>query len=506
MARLYFSLLAVLATFGVIWCTNLPLGIPGEWTWQRTLLAGDFCWSVVPAATWIILLGSYVWYGTSRIEDAKKLSTLSHAAWLAGLAILSFLTLSGLREAAPPAYRSAKTAFVLYFPGPSGYFTEARKVRDTREFLTNYRQNLNHGDVLHQGTHPPGLIVGYRGLMWICKFVWLQNFLLETQPLDLRDAFQIISEQSRMSGGPLLTDHDRSVLWLAALLMQACAAATVIPLYALLRLHARRITSWQLVSFWPLVPAVTLFLPKSDACLPFLGCSVLALWLHGLRKQSLALCCAAGVVFWAGMTISLALLPTGCLAGLLTAWYYWGCSPPDRWTSPVKRLSAGLTAGVIGFSAPTGLLWLTTGCNLISVWIHNYHNHAGFYLQYPRTYWKWLLVNPIELGFAAGLPISVLALFGVVRAIRNPRDVAQGPAWACLATWSLLWLSGKNMGEAARLWIFLMPWVIWTSASAWDAAIDGVSYQIQRRRWLCCWACQVVATLLTVSRVVGFHL
>lgn len=501
--------LAALATVLVLWGTTIPLGIPGEWTWQRAIPSGDFSWSLIPAGMWIVVLGLYVWFGALRFADAKRTSSWMRAAWLVVLSGISFLTSGGLREAAPQEFRSAKAAFVLYFPGSSGYFTEARKVRSTREFLTHYAESLGQGDVLHQGTHPPGLIVGYRGLMWVCQSAWVRRILLETQPQDLRDAFRIISEQSRSTGGLPLSDQDRSVLWLAAITMQLCAAATVIPLYSLLRLHASRTASWQLVSFWPLVPAVTIFLPKSDACFPLFGCAVLASWLHGIRRQSIGLCCAAGLIFWLGMTLSLAMLPVGFLAGLLTLWYF-GVGPSGgRAPLTARWLTAGLFAGSCGFLIPTALLWLSTGCNLISVWIYNYQNHAGFYEQFPRTYWAWLLVNPFELSFAAGLPITLLALFGLVRAIRNPRSVGHGPALACLTTWSLLWLSGKNMGEAARLWIFLMPWLVWTSAADWDSTVDenaAVPAWDQPARWMWCWSCQAVAALATVSRVVGFQL
>jgi hypothetical protein len=506
MARLVLCLLASLTTILVIWCTRLPLGLPEQWTWQRTEIANDFWWSLLPACVSLGLLGTYVFYLSEYFDDARKTSRGFRCVLLIGLAVLSFFSLSGLQEAAHPQYRSAKTAFVLYFAGSSGYFTEARKVRNTREFLTEYAETLKEGDVLHQGTHPPGLIVGYRCLMWLCQTSWFRQFLLGTQPADLRDALRIISEQLQSGGRPPLSEHDRSVLWLASLLMQACAAATVIPLYALLHLHAKRTTSWLVSSFWPLVPAISIFLPKSDDCLPFLGCTVLAFWLYGLKKQSIVLCFAAGATFWLGMTLSLALLPVACLAGLLTAWYLWACGARESWSSPGRRLIMGLLAGGTGFLLLTALLWFGTGCNLISVWIRNYHNHAGFYLQYPRTYWKWLLINPLELAFAVGLPITVLVIGGTIRALRQPRVIAHGPAIASLSTWSLLWISGKNMGEAARLWIFLMPRLIWTAAADWDPATDQMSLKTQRRYWIFCWACQVVATIATISRVVGFHL
>ncbi|MES2792713.1 MAG: hypothetical protein V4719_24080 [Planctomycetota bacterium] len=495
---------AVIAGFLLIWGTSIPLGVPGEWTWTRSPLADDFWFSFLPACAWAVVFAVGVWIGSARIETASRLGRI---AWLSGLFVVSFGMLSGLREAAPAEFRAAKVAWVLYYPGSSGYFTEARKVRDTGKFLQHYGDEVKKGDVLHQGTHPPGLIVGYRGLMWVCsQSSGLRQLLLATQPPDLREAFRIIAGASLQTPTPL-TELDRCVLWLAAIVMQACAAATVLPLYSLLRLNQRRLTSWQLAAFWPLVPAVTIFSPKSDTCFPFLGCLVVALWLHGLRKNSLLLCLAAGCTFWLGMTLSLALLPVACLAGLMTVWNLWLCRPEDRHPQATGRLVRGLAAGAVGFVTLTAVFALTTGCNLPEVWSGNYRNHAGFYTQFPRTYWKWLLVNPLELCLAAGLPLMVLAVSSVFLVRKNPRAATSGPLWMSLLTWSLLWLTGKNMGEAARLWVFLMPWIIWSAGSGWEVMIgtNEPGFREARRRWLFCWICQLLAALTIITRIAGFH-
>ena len=44
-----------------------------------------------------------------------------------------------------------------------------------------------------------------------------------------------------------------------------------------------------------------------------------------------------------------------------------------------------------------------------------------------------------------------------------------GPYWCLTATWLVLWLSGKNMGEAARLWLLFMPWPVWLAAGYFAA-------------------------------------
>lgn len=157
--------------------------------------------------------------------------------------------------------------------------------------------------------------------------------------------------------------------------------------------------------------------------------------------------------------------------------------------------------------ALTGIVALGTGCNLLEVWQWNYRNHAGFYLQYPRTYWKWLLVNPLELCLAAGLPLVLLALTSLRVVWKTPRAAAAGPFWMSLFTWALLWLTGKNMGEAARLWIFLMPWIIWSAGPGWDSFIgpDEQGLRAARQRWLLVWLCQLLVALTIITRIAGFH-
>lgn len=495
---------AVVATFVLIWCSSIPLGVPGEWTWTRSPIADDFWFSLIPVFGWATVFCAVLWVGSGRIEHCSRGEL---TAWLVGSLVLSFGLLSGLQEAAPPEFRSAKVAWVLYYPGSSGYFTEARKIQDTSEFLAHYEQELRKGDVLHQGTHPPGLVLGYRGLMWACsRSAWLRHFLLWTQPQDLREAFRVIADTSRRTPTPL-TELDRCVIWLAALLMQACAAATVIPLYCLLRLFVSRLASWQLTSFWPIVPAVAVFLPKSDACFPFVGCIVLALWLQGLKKGSLLLCSLAGCVFWLGMTLSLALLPVACLAALLTGWLAWGCTPEERLPHANRRVISGLVAGGLAFVVLTVGAWWWTECNLVNVWLWNYRNHAGFYAQFPRTYWKWLLVNPLELAFACGWPLIIVALSSLRIHWNHPRTAPAGSFWMSLLTWCLLWLTGKNMGEAARLWIFLMPWMIWSAGSGWQAMLlsDEHTPLDSRWRWLLCWICQFLTALVIIARVAGFQ-
>lgn len=152
--------------------------------------------------------------------------------------------------------------------------------------------------------------------------------------------------------------------------------------------------------------------------------------------------------------------------------------------------------------------------NLLSIWSWNLSNHALFYDHNVRTWWKWLLVNPIELTLAVGVPIIALVKAGSWRLLREPRRLLASPVVPITVVLTLLWLSGKNMGEAARLWILLMPWLAASTANAFgtpalpgmDAATSEPAALLDGRRfWFTLLCLQVVVAGLTTLRVDGFH-
>ncbi len=90
-------------------------------------------------------------------------------------------------------------------------------------------------------------------------------------------------------------------------------------------------------------------------------------------------------------------------------------------------------------------------------------------------------------------------------------------------TWGILWLSGKNSGEAARLWIVVFPWLIWLAADYFSGdhaaqpsesgSMAGASVATSlsaaaprlQRTWLVLLCLQLLVCLLTVVRVSVFH-
>ena len=475
---------AAALSIGLFFLTEIPLGIPGEWTWNRIRYTDGF-WLTLPAV--LLALAAYAvfaliaWAGERRITESTR---AGWSGWLLALMATGFAWLQVVQNTPPAGLDAAKFPFVLYYPSSSGYFFKANyEVGSSAEFLRDYEEAVRNGDTLHEGTHPPGLFVLFRGLIAFAEaapdVAALPQIVL---PQSGEDGFEFIRS---MSPRPL-TEQDQAVLWLAAMLTQLAAVLVIVPLFLLIRLTLDRVTAWRAVCFWPLVPAVAVFIPKSDVLFAFGSSLLVCLWLYSVRATSSVpsisqrataffLGVAAGAVGWLGLFCSLAFLPAGAIAVVAAVLLFrkshteaedadFSLKAQFLWSA--RQHFFPLTGGVVSFVMLTGLVWAVWDLNLFRVWQINYVNHTRFYEVSPRSYFGWLLVNPLELTLALGAPLTVLVACGVCR--EGAREKAGVGIRALLETrlavpvavgliWGLLWLTGKNSGEAARLWIPLMP-------------------------------------------------
>lgn len=193
---------------------------------------------------------------------------------------------------------------------------------------------------------------------------------------------------------------------------------------------------------------------------------VLAAWLTRLQSGScrprlaaLILAVASGTVMAFGMFFTMAFLPIGAMAGLIVVF-----SLANGWgMRGVLLLATGA-----GFFTLLLFGWAASSANpfVTSVW--NLHHHARFYDEYPRTYSRWLLANPIELVVAMGLPSAVWCLVGLF----SPRKVPVS-FWAALLVLVLVNLTGRNLGEVARLWMFFIPPLLVAAGAAYERLAAG---------------------------------
>lgn len=499
------------------WLTDIPLGIPGQWTWGRHDATPDLTANLILGAMVASAYLAFVSWGGRRLAR-PECRRVEVCGWLIGLAVVAAVWIVTAQGTGTSGATIGRWPFVLYYPSSSGYFFRARfESPHAREFLRNYESLMQEGDVLHTGTHPPGLFLFFHGLIGIARHnqEWF-SAINDTQPAAVREAFDVIDGERRqaIANGdwrtPPLTAGDRAMIWITGLIGLGLAAATVWPLYGFLRFDLDRSTSWLCAAAWPLVPAIGVFLPKSDVAFAGFAMLTATLWRHAWRKSNFVTAMLAGGVWTVGLLCSLAFLPVALWLAIVTLCEAWPELRAGRWRNILSRsLWTIVPAGLI-FLAIMAALSVWGEVSLWKVYWWNYHNHAGFYRQYPRSYLGWLAVNPLELVGAVGFPIFVAAALGIGVELRAWRRGLSSPLLApCLATlivWSWLWLSGKNSGEAARLWIFLLPGVVSCAAAWWMPRGESLPHNSSQRVILAWLLCQAVVCLLTVQRISGFPL
>ena len=395
------------------------------------------------------LLGAGRSWPTVRLPSDGRPSFARQAGWLSLLAAAITIQVS-IPTGAPDEYDLSRWAYVNYLGASTGYYQVARKeaLADPWKFLADYPVWIQSQDTLHIGTHPPGLIALQCVLLRAMeRSPSAVEILIRFMPGSTAGAFRQLERVYRAS----IPRADRAALYLASLITLLACAGTVVPLYLLGRCALPASAAWAAAALWPLVPAANLFQPDADTAYPLLSTSALALaawaarWARSDRgiARATVLAIACGLVLAFGNFFTLAFLPVGLIVALVIVF------APGTFARAESRLILAVGAG---FLALTALGWVLTGANPMTVWSWNLRKHAQFYVEYPRTYLAWLVLNPIELAVALGLPAVVWCLVGLA----GPRSVPLS-TWATFAVLAALNVVGRNMGEVARLWMLFLP-------------------------------------------------
>ena len=468
----------------VVLLPQIPLGLPGEWVWNRVGHRPSLIRFIVP-------LGAFAIYACLTVFGYRWLKGRAER-WVCLLlpvilAAGGFLQLTWLDVPTPSfALGMERWPLSLYYEATSGYFAQAKRISDLPTFLANYEDWLANQGSFHMGTHPPGLIVANCLLLdFLAEHaVWSQR-LQGLLPGRLVKALSMLGEQES------LTSAEQTTLGTVALLTWAAALATLLPLYALARIGLPPATAWLAAAFWPTVPAIPLFLPLADCLFPLLAVTVVALvlWSAELRLGILAI--LGGLILWLGMFTTpafLAVLPIA--GGALTMRL---CGPS---AISIKRWLITLVTLGVGVALPTQLAWHELDLNLPVIWWLNLDKHAGFYDAMPRSYAPWVAINLLEMASVCGPALFAVALTAPWRRAYWVRMTAVEATVACwLLTILILDLSGRNLSEVARLWIFLTPFACLGLARAHS---DRAAEEACLLTWL---ACQAVMALVLISAV-----
>jgi hypothetical protein len=234
-------------------------------------------------------------------------------------------------------------------------------------------------------------------------------------------------------------------------------ALVVFPLFGLARRFLdvdRAVLAAALLCFCPSMILVTMH--TDQVLYPLLVATTLWLAVEGFAGRRLGVSALAGVVAYVAVFCSFGLLMLfPLLASVLVA-----LAVPDRAWRPLRAHAAAFGAAFLA----TGLLArLALGYDVLRRYDHAIAYHVK---------WKGFVFRPDDMTYCAVLnTVEFLAWFGPAAAVlllvtwKRSLDELQArryPAWALVAlgppaVMLLLALFGRTAGEAARLWLFLVP-------------------------------------------------
>lgn len=477
----------VIALMSAIGNGLIPTGVPGEWTWnapasRMTMLQ----W--IPAILTMLGLLAFAWIG-----ENPSGRPFVHRLAVAGLFPVAALAQIGWHQAAPSGYGLAKWPIATCNSGSSGYYSLARDdIDDLGRFIREYPAWIREQDVLHTGTHPPGLFVEARLVLdfWNARPDFARVFMARV-PWELRESVRMAKP------GGISPVEQASVVTLA-LSRWIAAAVTVWPVYFLMRRLGRSAKySFRAALLWCVVPSAVLFLPASDLLFPFLAASAvtLAVWPSepvGWRHQWIEpfLC---GLVLALGMFFSLVFLAVGFIVAVVVL----TGSGPRGWIGKIIRI--GLIGA--GFLAGTAI-WAVAGkTDPLAIWLANQAKHAGFYAAYPRSYVPWLFADFVETAVGIGLPVfaAIMTNFGIA-AWRKSGWPELRIALTTAAVLVLLAVSGRSLSEVGRLWLPFFPMLLTAAVGIDDS--NEKSGSPWTFRWLLVWCGVEIVWLQTLVQCV----
>ncbi len=465
----------------------LPTGVPGEWTWNAPA-AGMTLLQWIPGILTILGLLAFAFFG----EHAANRPVL-HRMSVVSLFPIAAVAQIGWHMAAPSGYGLAKWPIATYNAGSSGYFSLARDdIDDLGRFLREYPAWIREQDVLHTGTHPPGLFVEARLVLdfWTARPETARDFMAR-MPRELGESARLAKP------GGISPVEQASVVTLALFRWLACSL-TVWPLFFLMRRLGRSAKSgFRAALLWCVVPSAVLFQPASDLLFPVMASSAVALALRppnaaGRRHAWLDpfLC---GLLLALGMFFSLVFLAVGFIVALVVLI----ASGPGGWIGKITRI--GVIGG--GFLAGTAFWTMAGSTDPLAIWLANQAKHAGFYAAYPRSYLPWLIADFAETAVGLGLPVFAAVVSAFFRtAVRREDWQALRVALPTAATLLILAVSGRSLSEVGRLWLPFFPMLLTAAVGSDEPAENSLSPWANR--WLLIWCGVEILWLQTLVQCV----
>ena len=469
-AVLVLTLAVVALVAGRFW----HIGVRDQWVWPYFERPANWAWAAVALVPLAMFIGLCVF--VQRRAELKPIEELA-AVLICVLLAATLVYATPLADPAGPYHGVEITAS----PWMGGYFLESLYVDNAGDYLSGYARYIRTLDVKgplgHIADHPAGPVLLHAALNRLARLGFVQRSMLGPDAGEMRMLAAVsvghmwpgvvaraktLGQPERSATGPLKDFFPAGLtgLFLATHAFQVLAALTVVPVYFLARRLGGPAAAVAAAGFCALIPSLHAFSPFLDQAFCAIAACIMLAGLAALQRRSFALSLLAGLLLFVGLQLTLAFLVIAAMGGIAAGVHAYGLyRAKERLMKPQEwgALAGGVVLGIL---VPALAIKLWCGYDSFEVWHICYVKHAGFSARFGRTYWPWFLEGPVEGFVFMGVPISCLVVCALVRDLPRwwrPLGKPCALLWACALVLALLHVSGKNRGEVARLWMFLMP-------------------------------------------------
>ena len=429
-----------------------------EWIWRP--LGRGLRVNLLPAVALSGLLVALVWW-LNRPGRWQRMPGWGRALSLIGLVLVTFALQCAMVNAVGEPW--VAPGAIIASPASTTFFAISHDVHSVPDYLANYHQimpTLPH----HAVTHPPGLTLFFWAVRRACALVTPAS--ASTSPVVA--GVQWYAEKLGAGFPP----SDAVAAIVSALLLALAGSSSILPVYVLARRLAGAEAGLVAACVMAGIPSLLLLSAWSDQLVLFFAVRVICLAYLAWKSERLWVAVIAGAVFAVGTLVSFGLLVLGAW---LVGWGVLGwLRSPDRGAA-ARRMLGRTGAAFAGFLSFHLALFISTGYRAWTVaYLGLFAHRQETTVEFPRTYWKWVLMNPVEMAVFAGLALVAAALWASLRGGRRDGGAPSSSLRLFLLSWVIvlvaLDVSGIVRAEVGRIWLFLM-WPLAVAASGTAASL-----------------------------------
>lgn len=407
----------------------------GPEDWRLPYLFVNTLPKIFPSLVLIFII-LYLFNRTDRLEDSRigKYEKI----FLPSLVILGFLFQISI------LYFSRAGIFVLLSriiqPEANGYFTASLTIHNLSEFIGSYNNLLSFFSI-HSSQHPPGAIIMFyffNNLFGIFPFI---NEFINALPVTTTPIARIWSS---------LLPAQKTTAIFTGFLIPFLSSFMVVPLYYLLKIYVDIRAALRGVVFYLFIPSIVLFIPLPDVVYPLFTIIGFLFLAYALKKNKPIYLFLSGFVLSIGIFFSLSILS---FVLMFLIFLFLSLRKEKRLLINFLKCSIYLLTGAF---TPYILMYIVYDFNFIDIF--NTINKTLVKTIAPRSYFTWIFYNLYDFLIFAGIPFFIL-LVSIFK--NNFRKLKNNHLLISLiVTVLILDFSGKVKGEASRLFIPFIPFLI----------------------------------------------